>query len=120
MNKTWKIIIGNIKAAKVDKARCARECTGETAASFYDRFKNFDYTIEAKIIAKLVENHSEHFANEFYAKIKDYRELSEKQRWALAAAFNECEITLADVKKAISEAGYDIEEDFMFDNSMDD
>ena len=33
---------------------------------------------------------------------------------------NEIEITLADVKKAIADTGWNISEDFMFDGSMDD
>jgi hypothetical protein len=127
MNRTWKIIIGNIKAAKADKARCARECAAITTGGYKSIGGSInygtisaDYSIEAKIIAKIVESNSDHFANEFYAKMKKGIELSDKQSYALACAFNAVEITLADVKKAIADTGWDIEEDFMFDGSMDD
>lgn len=116
MNKTWKHIIGNIKASKQDKARCARECAAIYDGAYYARHKYYDYTIEAKVIAKLVEMKSSHFANGFFAKMKAGSELSAKQSYALAAAFNETEITLADVKTAIATCGYDIEDDFMFED----
>lgn len=116
MNATWKIIIGNIKAAKADKARCARECSSIRSGSFYDLHKVYDYTIEAKVIAKLVETKSSHFSNGFCAKMNSGAELSGKQSYALACAFNEIDITFGDVKKAIADAGYDINENFMFED----
>jgi len=116
MNETWTILINNVKAAKSDTARCTRECHAEKTGGYYDRNSCFDYTIEAKIIAKLVETKSDHFANEFYAKMKANKELSDKQSYALAAVFSKIEITFGDVKKAVADCGYDINENFIFED----
>ena len=116
MNTTWTTIINNIKASKTDKARCARECSAITTGDYKPNGKygtvSADYSMDAKIIAKLVESHSNHFSNTFFAKMKEGVELSSKQTYAMSCAFNESEITFGDVKKAISDCGYDIERDY--------